>query len=83
MMGITPCRDVWFNAAPGTGSQCGGAKVTSIQRRCLRSANLRGNSGKRRFGFLTIVRMMRKGTSDNKQTPLINRYLLIKQRGLI
>src|SRR5260370_35901653 len=77
MMGITACRDVWFNAALGTRGQCCRAKVASIQRRCLRSANLRRNSRQRGLGLLAIVGVIGKGTSDNEQTPLINRYLRV------
>src|SRR5258708_15023487 len=77
MMGITACRDVGFNAALGTRGQCCRAKVASIQRRCLRSANLRRNSRQRGFGLLAIVGVIGKGTSDNEQTPLINRYLRV------
>ena len=77
MMGITACRDVWFNAALGTRGQCCRAKVASIQRRCLRSANLRRIAASVGSASWLSLGGRVKGTSDNEQTPLINRYLRV------
>ena len=39
--------------------------------------NLRSNSRQRGFGLLAIVGVIGKGTFDNEQIPLINRYLRV------
>src|SRR5260370_22979922 len=62
MVRITTRGDIWLNLALGTGSQCCEAKIASIHRRCLRSANLRGNGSERGFGFLAIIGVIGKRT---------------------
>src|SRR5207248_3163375 len=69
--------DVGLDAAFGTRLQGRGAKVASIQRRCLGRADLRWNGLQSRLCFLTVVGMIGQGPSHDEQTDLIHGHLRI------
>ena len=77
MMGITARRDRGLDATFLTRHQGGGAKIPSIQCRCLWRADHRGKSSEGRFGFLRVVGMIGEGPSYDEQTPLIHGHLRV------
>ncbi len=67
MMGIAACCDIWLDSTLRTGSERRGAKVASVQRCCLGSADYGRDSFQRRFGFLTIIGMIGEGPSHGRR----------------
>src|SRR6266581_5012386 len=77
MMGITARGDVGLDASLPTRRQGRGTKIPSIQRRCLRRANRRGNSSEGGFGLLRVVGVIREGISQDEQTLQIHGNLRV------